>query len=179
MGSRTAGAEQPDQRARSVQHSLASGPGCEVLGEPFLRRLDESGQRIKLPVDVAAALGPSVVVMLALRSESIRYLALIPLPRWREIISAMLARSTDDPAPEKHRRALASQAARADISDDGRITLPKRLVRACGIDRAVTCWPQLDRLAVTSGQEPTVSVWDDPEQFAETCQLVGGVTGLL
>jgi DNA-binding transcriptional regulator/RsmH inhibitor MraZ len=141
-------------------------PAFDVLGEPFLRSVDKEAPRPKLPVGVADALGTLVVVLLMEMSESVKWLAVYPLSQWRHLVATEVARG---PAPgtdvQARLRRLARNAARAEVSQDGRLSLPRHLAARCGIGRQVTCYPRLDRLEIEAGNTLPEGP-DDPKDLA-------------
>jgi DNA-binding transcriptional regulator/RsmH inhibitor MraZ len=172
----------------SREASPVDGPaecGCspgeatlELVGEPFVRTLEEPGLRLKFPNAIVEAIGEVLMILLA-EGQGRKWLAAVPLARWREVMRGELQRARN-PGEDRQAllRRLAAHVARVEVSRDGRITLPKHLTTQAGIKNEVTVWPRIDRLEIVAGRElPTPSGLKAIEPLYHDYQ--GGVPGLL
>ena len=148
-------------------------PTYEIVGSPFTRTLEGPGLRLKLPAAIAEAIG-TVLMILFLQTCSEKWLAVIPVAQWRAMFrEKILSEEKDAVDRQAFLRRLAADARRAELSRDGRLTLPKDLAAKCEIKTEVTIFPRLDRLEIVAGKQKLVNVKPD---LYHTFQ--GGVPGL-
>lgn len=172
------GAEVHDEPLAPVTVGGLEEPTFELLGEPFVRTLEEPGLRLKFPTGIAEAMGSVLVVFLA-ETEKRKWLTVFPVARWRGIMRDT-AHGKPEPGQDKQAllRRLAANAARVELSRDGRLTLPKSLAARCGIVNEVTAWPRVDRVEIVAGRKlPTKADEDRLDELYHGFE--GGVPGLL
>jgi len=168
----------PTPRAPVGSSGLPDEPTFELVGDPFVRTLEEPNLRLKLTNAIAEAIGTVLMILLLQRGQQ-KWLSAIPLARWREILREEIRRARN-PGEEREKllRRLAADVARVEVSRDGRVTLPKSLAARCGITNEVTVWPRIDRLEITPGKgQPSKEERERIEGLYPEYQ--GGVTGLI
>jgi DNA-binding transcriptional regulator/RsmH inhibitor MraZ len=130
----------------------ASDPACtRIVGPPATRKADGRTSRFALPSLMAAALGPDVMVVLN-QCGARRWLTVYSMPRWDQLLASAYRSLPNDPVEQTdERRRIARRAEQGAVSSDGRLTIPARLARACGILDTVTLHPAGDALDVEPG----------------------------
>jgi hypothetical protein len=153
------GSQTPESSETPTEAALGTPVGPEghplafdIVGEPFLRTVEEAALRVKFPVNVAGPLGTEVVVAFFTDLADRKWLAVFPVRRWTDIIPSLLEGKSDT-ARRDQLRALARYSEKAVISS-GRLSLPRRLASMCGIsakNREVTLRPRFDRVEIEAG----------------------------